>query len=296
MFGTASTNLQDEHFCIRSSSLRTLSLADVREIHATLVEDFSNTTDPIEPPGERAGGMLESAVARQWAGVDKLLLYPSPITNAAALCYGLCKNHPFANGNKRTALVSTLVHMDRNDLMIKEGISHGDVYNFIVSLAESDLHRIISPPVTASLRGKKPESYEVQLACCTTWLATMARRIQRGERAIRMRELRKILANFGYELRDPHKNFADIVKVEEVVDRKWLGLVTKTRKVENKVFQIACSGMNQIVQLSTIKQVRKYCKLRDIDQVDSTIFYEGLDRVDFFLNQYRNTLRRLGRT
>ncbi|GAB4195602.1 MAG: hypothetical protein Kow00105_09830 [Phycisphaeraceae bacterium] len=287
---------QDEHFCFKTNSLRTLSLADVRKIHRRLVADFANTKDPIEPPGERAGGMLQSAVARQWAGTNGLLLYPQPVQNAAALCYGLCKNHPFANGNKRTALVATLVHLDRNDYMIKQGVSHKDVYDFIVSLADSDLHRMVSPTVITDLRGKDPRSYEVQLACCIKWLTINSRRIQRGERQVNMRELKKILSKFGYELRDPYKNYADIIKIEEVVEWKWLSMIKKTRRVEKKVSQIACSGMNQTVEINTIKRVRKQCGLRDVDGVDSEVFYGGLDRADFFLNQYRNILRRLGRT
>ena len=55
------------------------------------------------PTGVREPAMLESALARplnQWAyGEDDLCAL------AAAYAYGIARNHPFADGNKRTAWV-----------------------------------------------------------------------------------------------------------------------------------------------------------------------------------------------
>ena len=55
------------------------------------------------PTGVRDQGMLESALARplnQWTyGEDDLCAL------AAAYAYGIARNHPFTNGNKRTAWV-----------------------------------------------------------------------------------------------------------------------------------------------------------------------------------------------
>jgi death-on-curing family protein len=279
-------------YSVSTPHLRTLSVHDVRQIHAALVEMFQKSMDPIAPPGERAGGMLESAVARQWAGSDGKLLYATPAANAAALAYGLCKNHPFANGNKRTAIVAMLVHLDKNGLMVRETIDHRDVYEFILALAESELHRFTSPPINADLRKCAANSYEYQFACCRHWIAIATRDVRLGDRTIRMRDLRRILQNFGYELRDPYKNFADIVRFSKVTKRSWLGF-SSTQSVEEKVTQISCSGMNSIVQVNTVKEVRKRCALRNEDGVDSEIFYGGLDRLDFFLNHYRKILHRL---
>jgi len=55
------------------------------------------------PSGIRDAGMFESALARavnQWSyGEDDLCAL------AAAYAYGIARNHPFADGNKRTAWV-----------------------------------------------------------------------------------------------------------------------------------------------------------------------------------------------
>jgi len=57
-------------------------------------------------PGVRDMAFLDSAIDRP----KNLLAYgdtPSLFDLAAALCFGIVKNHPFFDGNKRTGLLST---------------------------------------------------------------------------------------------------------------------------------------------------------------------------------------------
>ena len=55
--------------------------------------------------GIRDDGLLESALARP----ENLLAYGSPdiVELAASYAYGLAKNHPFVDGNKRAAFLAT---------------------------------------------------------------------------------------------------------------------------------------------------------------------------------------------
>ncbi|HEX6456274.1 MAG TPA: Fic family protein [Solirubrobacterales bacterium] len=103
----------------RSPSLaNTLSVDDVMFIHDRLCADFARSEDPINPPGVRSMSLLESAVSRQHSGYGDLMKYHDAVLNAATLLYGICNDHPFHNGNKRTALVAALAHFDRNHLML----------------------------------------------------------------------------------------------------------------------------------------------------------------------------------
>lgn len=199
------------------------------------------------------------------------------------LAFGLIKNHPFHNGNKRTALVSLLVHLDKNKLVFKETVDHRDVYEFIKRVAEQPNARDFSGQVGLS---------DSQLQGHIGWLKSRVRSVYRGEHPVTVRQLKRILAAYGFDLCDPNHNFADIFKTEEVVGRSWLGFA-KRRAVRKKVFQIACSGPNQTVQVSTIKEIRKRCKLQELDGVDSDQFYSGAERTDFYLNSYRKILNRL---
>lgn len=63
-------------------------------------------------PGMRDEGLLESALAR----APNLVAYGSPSVHeiAAAYAYGLAKNHPFVDGNKRCAFVVSAVFLEVN--------------------------------------------------------------------------------------------------------------------------------------------------------------------------------------
>ena len=64
------------------------------------------------PLGLRDDGLLESALARP----RHLLAYgqPSIADLAAAYAFGIVRNHPFVDGNKRVALVVTELFLDLN--------------------------------------------------------------------------------------------------------------------------------------------------------------------------------------
>lgn len=57
--------------------------------------------------GVRDFALLHSAVERPKATFDGADLYPTIFAKAAALLQSMCMNHPFTDGNKRTAFEST---------------------------------------------------------------------------------------------------------------------------------------------------------------------------------------------
>ena len=63
--------------------------------------------------GVRDANLLDSALAR----AKNLRVYgsePTPHRLAVAIGYGICKNHPFIDGNKRTAFISAAVFLEMN--------------------------------------------------------------------------------------------------------------------------------------------------------------------------------------
>ena len=74
-----------------------ISLQSVLYIHSKLIENFGGGE------GVRDQGGLEAAIARPYATFDGVDLYPDPIDKAAAIFESLIINHPFIDGNKRTA-------------------------------------------------------------------------------------------------------------------------------------------------------------------------------------------------
>ena len=70
-------------------------------------------------PGIRDIGLVESAVARPMATFDGVDLYETVFDKAAALLQSLLKNHPFVDGNKRTALSSAGIYLKINGYDLK---------------------------------------------------------------------------------------------------------------------------------------------------------------------------------
>ena len=70
--------------------------------------------------GVRDMGLLASAVNAPFQSFGGVELYPTLTEKAARLCYGIAKNHPFFDGNKRTALHSMLVFLAVNGCALEE--------------------------------------------------------------------------------------------------------------------------------------------------------------------------------
>jgi death-on-curing protein len=67
----------------------------------------------------REAALLESAVAAPQASYGGRPLLKDGVEVAAAYLFYLCRNHPFVDGNKRTALASCLVFLESNDLLAR---------------------------------------------------------------------------------------------------------------------------------------------------------------------------------
>ena len=91
----------------------------------------------------RDRGLLESAVARPRASAFGRDAYPDLLSKAAALLHSLTLNHAFVDGNKRTAVLATLVFLDLNGYIICW--DQREALDFILRLAERqvDLDEVI---------------------------------------------------------------------------------------------------------------------------------------------------------
>ena len=87
--------------------------------------------------GVRDEALLDSALARP----QQLQAYGDPPPDfadlAASLAYGLARNHPFVDGNKRTAHVCYYVFLALNDVHLDAGLD--EMYLQMLSLAEGSL-------------------------------------------------------------------------------------------------------------------------------------------------------------
>lgn len=89
-----------------------LTLDEALAIQAEQIERYGGTE------GVRDHGLLASALAMPAATYGGQFLHPNLPEMAAAYLFHLCKNHPFLDGNKRTALAASLAFLWLNDLEV----------------------------------------------------------------------------------------------------------------------------------------------------------------------------------
>ena len=274
--------------------VETLTAEEVVRIHYVLCSDFAEADDPIGYGGVKSQALLESAVGRQHAGFGPFRKYSDPISNAATLTFGICCDHPFHNGNKRTALVSMLAHLDKNRLALKGTVRQGDLYQMMVSLASRDFSTVRAPRRARRRIGSVRYGADHQVAELTGWLNARVERVTRGERPITYRQLRPLLKRHGYVIGQvTGGNLIEVCR-EETVRR---GVIRRERQVVRKTIgRIGYRNEGEEVSRKTMKQLRTMCKLTEADGVDTAAFYDGADVVDAFVNKYRTVLRRLAKT
>ena len=91
-----------------------ISLDDVLRAHYLLCDFFLKEGEAIAAPGPRDMTLFLSAIDRQSVGFGGDLKWKDVYHVAATLFFGIIKNHPFHDGNKRTALLAALHQLELN--------------------------------------------------------------------------------------------------------------------------------------------------------------------------------------
>ena len=107
------------------------TIQDIYELHKQLENAF------ILSSGVRDENLLASAVNTPFQTFMGNDLYPSLYDKAAQLCYGIANNHPFTDGNKRTALHSMYVYLIINGFDITA--TQQDAENMIIDIAAGNM-------------------------------------------------------------------------------------------------------------------------------------------------------------
>lgn len=263
--------------------LRYLTAEEIEQIHLQIAQDFRNTPDPIAPAGVRSPDLLSSAAARPAAGLGTFRKYPSVEMAAAALAHSVIHNHPFYNGNKRTALVSMMSFMDENGLVLTS--SQDELFKWTVRVAG---HRL-----GANKFNGDRSDIEVQLMA--QWLLQHSRSIEAGERVITFAQLRRRLTAFDCSVVITSNRGGRAV-VERTVTVNRRSLLGTRPKSERARYNLPYGGDGRQVSRNRIKELRRELHLSDEFGIDSATFY-GTDKlpIDAFITEYRKTLRRLAR-
>lgn len=258
--------------------VRPLTEKEVEAIHWELVRDFAQDADPIDPPGVRSPDLLASAVFRQHTALGEQTKYPTVEMAAAALLHAIVHDHPFYNGNKRTALISTLVLLDENAIMPM--CDEDELFQLVLRLAQ---HRLVP-------RGQDLADREaIHVA---EWLHARSRNVEKGERPIQWRKLRQILRGFDCELWQP-TGVGNRMNIRRIVEER--GLFGRVRK-RTLATQVVYTDDGREAMVNTVKKIRHDLWLDEEHGIDSLDFYQpGGPSPSEFITKYRKTLKRLAR-
>jgi death on curing protein len=94
-------------------------------------------------PHLRDAGLLDSACHRPSATASGADTYPTLMLKAAALLHSLTANHPFIDGNKRTAWLSTVVFLrDNRAEIIAPDEYDGEIIDLVLAIAAGILRDV----------------------------------------------------------------------------------------------------------------------------------------------------------
>jgi death-on-curing protein len=107
----------------------------VKAIHREVLQAHGGSA------GIRDEGLLDSAVAAPQATMMGKPMILDPVEVAAAYLFYLCRNHPFIDGNKRTALATCLVFLSENGLLKQERLDMDIWEQLVLDVAASRIDR-----------------------------------------------------------------------------------------------------------------------------------------------------------
>ena len=110
-----------------------LTLAEIVEIHTDQIQRYGGSE------GIRDMSLLSSAVATPYASFSDRFLHTNIYEMAAAYAFHICQNHPFIDGNKRTALASALVFLELNGISVSD--PGGKLYDAVIAIANGEMNK-----------------------------------------------------------------------------------------------------------------------------------------------------------
>jgi death-on-curing protein len=110
-----------------------LTISQVLNIHQRQIQRFGGTS------GVRDEGLLDSALAQSQATFGGELLHPTIHEQAAAFLYHLAMNHPFIDGNKRTAFAVMLTFLSLNGYTLN--LSQEQAYNLVIQVVQKEISK-----------------------------------------------------------------------------------------------------------------------------------------------------------
>ncbi len=265
------------------TSRNTVGLHQVLRAHFLIVDFFSQEGGGVGGVGPKSLDLLHSAIYRQFVSFGGKDKWAEPLEKCATLLFGLIKDHPFHDANKRTAFLVTLFQLDR--LGRTPRIKQREFEDFIVEVADNRLAKY------ARYRESRVEDEDPEILFIADYLKRNTREVDHRSYTVTFHDLQQILKRHNVELSSPKGNFIDIVRVE--YRPKFLGLLGPSVRHEIRLAQIGFPGWKKQVTRAALKTVRESTGLTPQNGYDSKTFFQGADPLHALIDTYAEPLRRL---
>ena len=111
--------------------MKILKKRQILLLHSVLIAESGGSD------GVRDEGLLDSAVNTPFQTFSGQDLYPTVLEKAVRLGFGLIRNHPFIDGNKRIGTHATLVFLNLNS--ITPSYEDDELISTILSVASGEM-------------------------------------------------------------------------------------------------------------------------------------------------------------
>ncbi len=259
-------------------SRTTIGIHEVIEAHFLLVDYFFRIGVGIGGVGPKSIDLLHSALGRQFTQFGGKPKWNDRVDVCATLLFGLVKNHPFHDVNKRTAFLTSLLHLQK--IGRTPTATHEEYEDFIVDIADNNLSRY---HWFAETNAPSPDK---EIYTIARFLKTRTRDIDLKGKTLTYRELNTILAHRGLGLENPKGNRIDLMRY---VDSDGTTLLASPKRIAHVGFH----GWTRQVSTKDITIVREASKLDARHGYDSQAFFKGLDDPLTLIKKYKEPLERL---
>ena len=259
----------------------TIGIVDVLKAHFMLIDYFYEIQEGIGGIGPKSIDLLHSALSRQFVGYGTVSKWQTIYEISATLFFGIIKNHPFHDANKRTAFLTSLYYLQTHNR--QPNVPQKEFEDLTVHVANNSLKRY-----------KRFNNFSEEEDCEVKFIADFfkrkTRQIDKRFYVVTYRQLNTILGRYGCELANPQGNHIDIVCTSK--RRKYLGFGPEIEE-QHRVGQIGFPSWKTQVGKGAIKTVRQVTGLTHEKGVDSKSFFHGYEPLDALVDEYRGPLRRL---
>lgn len=263
-----------------------MNVSDILRAYFILADFFTDNTADTQTEtmliGIRDMGLLESALGRQTVGAFGRMKYAQPLEVCATLFFGLVKDHAFADGNKRTALLTLLYQLD--------------CYGYLPQAPQKEFERLVVAVAANAISQKyRKEWRHTKIGDdtdrCVTVIARLLKSMtKRKDNSFHMDVTARDLIHAVENVPNcTCKIIGNKIQMQRRVERNlWL----LSPRIEYKTYYIPYHGDTRVIGAAPLRDALNALDIYE-QYPDYKSFFSGADPRYMLIQEFEGMLRRL---